>query len=1245
MEITTFSSSVNPNDIDWLEWNIVRCNAFSIRVGCQWYLPVEQPHMNIPLPPDRMEIYIGRKEGEFYYTLSFQTNEMDKLSCSSSISVVARNKSTDRIDESETYKAQTKYTGLCLYDHDFVPSRTILVTGSPVSDKDLVAWECSAMWGDREIAAPALHLPYEADWNVPPTYRYPQLEVVPRVKNGPMKVACVVPGYEERVPPKFWGGMPYLEVGIKRYRDNVETGYAFRDVYGRFSKATKNYPVEVKSQCTKEDTNAPEFFCLGGDPRDLPDQHLPLGFQSQCSQVALVMSSATRNDSKIKFNDAIPILETSNLMQNYFEAFETDSDNVPFLVMDFNRPHVVIQLPSDKGVEALRIHTEHTPKISTLGVGGADLTMLEYQVHVMIDEDILISFYSVISRSIIDFPLLKGLKTAPYVDSNNNVKAELSCGPDGGRIVFMASGVCDIEGGTVSTEESTLMKQKNNWNKHGYEDEQKNGSWCGERGGDYAVHTRDLKPGELVLITKRKQILTKTYQNYVMTCLWRQYYCLTGSRTHDLKTFTYMDPDPSEQGLNKLQLYQQQIQFGGKPVSPWEVIGSDGCPIGESKTDLPNGIFVSPRFPKAHFIDTTNVGRFLKNVATEPGNSLAQKYAREQTLPSQLKDACLCRQTLNLCNISTVQDSVGYAVMDLEQTDLEDTFTCNVMGRTSDKRTFASMITDYVCPDKPDDSWKYSFLSSLTKRLPQVYLTVAKNIVTLSDGDEYVRVSCKNVKRKCFTNLKLGLPDSHAFLSLTSENGTHLVVQLDDGVQWVTFMEKTTEAIVTVNNTDPVRHHPVVLVESPHSPFLDEDVHMEYLLRKSYLQQFNLLRCTYLDGLVSSARIDVHPNLETQCTNLDYAVTVETDLTKTDVMAISCKVAYSTALNKSCGKPSIKLSVQKPDGDANLFYADVLCPEIEGDSVTVGRVRSSFSDSGERLVRFLNNSGSGRGYCLYNDSSNETSTTLLLSTSEALNTLEATCHVKQTAKEIAFSSTTKLDTLSTASCVPPPSIFSPVVKAPDEMFASSRSLVSCSLPDWTHSNVCKNNQRRQGKVIMYVETSSNFKQHTRHLVATLNPDGSCDAAKGHVCLTELPGKTRERLLMAVLLNDDVVHDIANDPGATLLLSCTMAGITAPPKQLLLTEALNRMASLKFTPTAVVTSLPNHPYKPNDSGADNLYSILMLVVPVIGVTVVVAVIVLVAAVLRRAKDKNAYKKVQVELLDILSRRVDHIRPMQ
>ena len=1241
------SRSITKTTVDWDRASI-SYGANSVRIVCRTVLPAPRMPSQISLPPDRMEMYVGRKDSDVYYTASFTTDMLDAPSCRASFRLEAKRGNRDgpvgvQVDTEETVGTRTRYVGDCVYD-DFSldsPSRTVSVLISPVTDRDLFVWECSALWGNKEMSAPALRIPILPRWSLAPERRYPKLAVVPRHGNESMKVACVIPGftknnmapYSHRDNYTMVSSLPHLEVSISRRGGNGqgETGFAFRDVYGRFSKSTYSFPVKGAPQttCTPQQAESPVIHCLGRNPHGPPNTHLPLGFTTLCSSVAYVVSQATANSSETRIKTSSPIWITSTLLKDYFEAFDDDDDDeshstYPFVTMDFDRPHVVVQLPSDKGIRPLRLHSRPTQKYMRLGGGGELIWHIDdYVNHLMPDNGITTSFYMAVTNSISSRPFLTGLKLVPSLNPNTGLlSARLSCHPEGGRVIFIASAACEVSGGTYvpvaddhneNDDGHAKNNNNNNNNKHTHTNRTPGGDrgvWCGEGGGRYKVHVRDLDPGTTILLTKRKQPSTGSYIYAEMTCAWRQYYCLTGERTRPLQSVVLLDPHPSEQGQSHVPWYglRRKINLGGKEVVPWEIISPNMCPYGEERnaTVLPTDkhVFVPgiiPRYP----VDTDDIRSWTRFGVSRMNAALSNKRSDEKTTVMQMKDTCACKQQLNLCEVPSLQGVVGYAVIDFGEVDLSDLYQCNAMGRPSPSRSYASLVTDYVCGDSvrvvPRDE---QHLIKLLLHLPEIDTVVDRNLVRSIDGNEdYVRVSCLNVKKKCLRNLiitrhvkkdslspntsnnnitaKWVSPSSAAIRFHSPHAGYSALTVYENGTADSMVVCDYNKGNVTNNSCTVAEDDVVVPVENPLTRFNEGDVPIEYLFRRAFVERYSQVTCVYLGGYLPGKSASLASGLKKVCTNLDYEADILSDFSDPEVKAFTCRVKYDSS--KNCGVPSVKVSVQAlGDGDVapSVSVPSVSCLGTMNGKVVVGRERHRFEDSGESPVTF--DSGAiGRAYCVYDQISKQTWTTLLLRnvTSHAINSsfLEVSCTVLQTMENINFTESRRMvnqtdihtGSDSLLSCIQPPSVYRPVVGMVAAHGNVTSTVVTCSMPTWLHPNVCHGlTSVSMGELVVYVETSSSLKTKTTRGIAMLDRGGKCHVAPGgHACRVnngnDYRGHHGNKWLMEVRIQDFEVHDVAGDPGAMALAFCQMnGGAKLISNKVMLKPGLDRVAFKK-----------------------------------------------------------------------------------
>jgi len=1127
----------------------IHYSSRGLEASCRTSIPVPKNGQPIPLPPDKMVIYIGRTEGEYFFTLAFDTAAIDQDSCSASAFVNAIERKTGILHLEESIKAHNRYKmkDMCVYDTHEIPnpSRTITASIYPVTDDDLMIWECSAMWKNQNSSAPALVRNITPRSSAPALFhnitprwnsslfaelRYPQVQIIPRTGSESMKVACVVPNLNLpslKPPVSERSILPQLDVRLLRKRDGIVDSIVYRDIYGRYSRTTGKPTVMGTPQyeCTDEEYHSELTHCLGEDPTDviLPD-YGELG----CDYLTLVASIHASNSSSY-FARISPdiVLDVSSLLQNFLPAFESP-DKTTFLVHNFNTHHIVIQLPSDAGIKPLRMHSGFTYR--QVMVPSQEyrqyIAIPNYITHVMPDTRLTSSFYAAVIQGILERPLLKGLKLETFME-NGFSKARMTCGPNGGRIIFIASVVCSFSGG----------RPVNGSHAH----QNTNDTWCGEESGHYMVHALDVDDGEEVIITKRKLPKANAYQNTEMNCMWRQYYCATGTRTKQVKSVRLLQPFPEEMGDTHVPWYGRQIYLDSELVIPWEVISSDMCPHCENKFDSPFNYKINALFTE-RAVETELIRTRTKYVLQETLPSLRNLRIDEDVFVSQLRFGCTCRRKMSLCNNDNIQGLVGYAVIDPEEMKFGDKLICDVMGRKSSERLYENLVLEYVCGNQiignPD-------FRQLLYFLPRPTLYINNSVEVIQNGQEYVRLSCLNIKEICIRSVKEeNETEAEINICLFHPSLGYAVVAYFPRtklLEWRVYHSNVSYvSTYNVTTADTTLDTPVLFVDNPVTDF-DGDLPFEILIRKSVLKNYEEGWCMYLNSWHTSKKIRLS-NLPDVCTKDDYAVTSYKMLNDSNFFI--CEMAYDSAAHKKCDISSLDLIIihMPDDGPSKTFMH---CPGNEHDERR-GKLPFEFS---------VNSSNSGRGYCVY-DKENKKNVAIAALSIIHRNGWNFACLVKRVSEK---SHLIKVSTLNeNVSCVTPPSVFKPVIKVVNENQTFASTVLACLLPDWMREP-CHNNTLRLRDVLIYTETFSNQKKTNKEAVAILRVDGTCSSHPAHRCRTRKTSHfDDERVLMEVDLHDSAFYDIANKPGAVLKVGCAMEDVQLEGKEIILRGGLARV---------------------------------------------------------------------------------------
>jgi len=1174
-----------------------------LETPCRTSIPLPQNGQPIPLPPDKMEIYIGRTEGEYFFTLSFDTAAVDQDSCSASLSITAIQRKTGFVHREETIKAKNRYKirNMCVYDTDEIPnpSRTITASIYPVIDEDLMIWECSAIWKNENLSAPLLVHSITPRWDSSlfAELRYPQVQVIQRTGLESMKVACVVPNLtlpSLKPPVSDLSILPQLDVQLLRKRGGIVDNVVYRDVYGRYSRTTGKPTVMGRPQyeCTDEEYHSELTHCLGEDPLDASLSHSE---ELGCDELTLVAAIHASQSTQIGRVPPDIVLDVSSLLQNFFSAFNS-MDTAPFLVHDFNTHHIVIQLPSDAGIKPLRIHSFSTYRKALLNREHLlYMDIPHYKTHVMPDARLTSSFYAAVIQSIIERPLLKGLQLETFME-NGFSKARMTCGPNGGRIIFIANVVCSYSGG----------RPVNGFETH----QNTNNTWCGEEGGRYMVHALDVDGEEEVIITKRKLPLTDTYQNTEMTCMWRQYYCLTGTRTKQVKSIRLLQPFPEEMGRTHVPWYGRSVYLNSELVLPWEIILPDTCPRCESKFDIPSNDKINISLTE-QIVDTESIRTRIKYVLQETLPSLRNLRIDEDVFVSQLRFGCTCRRKMSLCNNDNVQGLVGYAVIDPEDMNFDDKLICDVMGRKSSEKLYKDLLVEYVCGNQKigDSDFK-----RLLHFLPRPTLYINNSITMLQTGHEYVRLSCLNIKELCVRSMK---EENNNETEITKAEINIRLFHPSLGYAVVAYFPRTklSEWRVYHSNVSYVSKYnvttadtsldtPVLFVDNPVTDF-NGDLPFEILIRKSVLKNYEEGWCMYLNSWKISERKNL-TNLPELCTKDDYAVTSYKIVNDSNFFV--CEMVY----DNKCEISGLNLLVvHLPDDSPSETF--VRCPGNEHDERST-KLPFEFS---------VNSNNSGRGYCVYDRKNKKNIATVALSAGVQRNNNDwpfMCLLIWVNEQNHLINVSTLNDDAKNVSCVIPPSIFQPVIKVVNENQtapAGASTVLTCSLPDWIREPCHNtNNTLRSRDVLLYTETSANHKKTNREAVAILRVDGTCSSHPDHRCRTRATSNVNDaRVLMEVDLYDSAFYNIAGEQGAVLKVGCAMENVHYEGGEITLTGGLARVIAVQKRTLSGETS-SKKPASIQLREEHVITATIYVVVVTISVAIIVSVVVVVATTLNR-----------------------------
>ena len=667
-------------------------------VGAQHYSAtchVTLPALNgvIEIPPDYIIVDIGREDGEYHYSLKVDTVAGSEEECTASIEISVTPK-----DANENRAVRRRYSGSrCQFDNDGKLTRQFIVHTSPVTARDGASWECRALWRYRQMTV--IHVPnFVPVWRLPRNYtlQYPVLSVLPYEKARPgVTLVCRAEAFDYGLARRSLNKtllVPQLKLAVT-VEDSLPVE---RDVYGRFVDTTLTLSnlAAPYLQCTSNESTIVECFARS---------HMGMGDKQECYNYAIIVSPATKaalgeyitppaSTSSMYRSWTTPFVLT-NLLEDWdnecalnSSACSNPSNTSARLDFDMDRRHLVIQLPS---IRPLKLHTSPTPKVFRISERmHYQLNYDMYMTHLTPDWHIIEDFYSRFLHGIRNRPRVR---VYPAVAIGNRT-VTLQCGPLPATLLFIASGSCG---------EGKL--------------------WCGEgteeTNGWYKVVERELAADEQVLVTKHGG------SNNEMTCIWRQYFCLTGYRTQPIESVVYVEEEEKDD------------------VSPeYERIIRQMCPYGEergaSTADVPVVIFrrvsVNVRRMRTHAVDA--IRKTFKDIRVTPMRTL-----------DQLRSRCPCQRIGNLCDpYGSKYPPPGHLMFTTISTALKyaDLVRCYAMGRYSAPISYGDVVAAHVC-SSPEKNPPFSMLP-----LPQPVLE------PLHDTDE-VRITYSGVNEQCTKHLRI----------------------------------------------------------------------------------------------------------------------------------------------------------------------------------------------------------------------------------------------------------------------------------------------------------------------------------------------------------------------------------------------------------------------------------------------------------------------------------------------------------
>ena len=529
----------------------------------------------------------------------------------------------------------------------------------------------------------------------------------------------------------------------------------------------------------------------------------------------------------------------------------------------------------------------------------------------------------------------------------------------------------------------------------------------------------------------------------------------------------------------------------------------------------------------------------------------------------------------------------------------DDKLICDVMGRKSPERSYEDLVADYVCGNENVYDSKFKQLFYL---LPKPFLHINRSIEILQNGQEYIRLSCLNIKEICAREINGTKTEIN--IRLVHHKLGYVVVAyfpLTKLIEWRVYHSNVSYILkYNATNTEPSFDVPVLFVDNPVTDF-NGHLPIEILIRKSVLENYEEGWCEYRNQSYTSEKQNLS-NFRATCTKDDYAITSYKIIN--DGMFFVCEMDYDSAVRKKCNISNLGLILRLSIHGQNET-SDVRCL---GNSETDHK-------SGELPFEFnFSSNSSQRGYCVYNDKIMKNSAIVVLDDINKSDWRFA-CLLKRGNEDNQL---LKLgdDVENNVSCVVPPAIFKPAIKVVNENQSAASTVLTCSLPDWEREPCYYNSTLRRKDVLLYTETSSNLKKTNREAIAILRVDGTCNSHPDHTCKTRKTSTFHDaRVLMEVVLDDSVFYDIAGEPGAVLKVGCAMEDVRLERKEIVLTGGLLRVMAARKTNFFNETSLE----KPTLILLEERHVFMekiYLVVITLSLTIIVLLVVVVVTVLNR-----------------------------
>jgi len=278
--------------------------------------------------------------------------------------------------------------------------------------------------------------------------------------------------------------------------------------------------------------------------------------------------------------------------------------------------------------------------------------------------------------------------------------------------------------------------------------------WCGQKGGEYKVHSILLSENQDIMIEKKLHKFSDKYFDNVMSCMWIQYYCLTGHRSVLLKSVQFIEPEASEMGeqfaVTEYGTFTGYSVLVGDIVTPFELIYSDQCPEGEYLYNNYTEMIKVRKKYKGRIFNIRDVHlNIIKNKNITVWNKLIEFIHISQLIPPKNG---FCFEKLNICKLSQLHYVFGYKILEVNDINVNNKYQCSIFGLSSKLQTLIEIINRSFCNNRYQYTEPYILYVIRMLFVNGLFPKPNINLELIDEKSKYnksISISCSNLLLNC----------------------------------------------------------------------------------------------------------------------------------------------------------------------------------------------------------------------------------------------------------------------------------------------------------------------------------------------------------------------------------------------------------------------------------------------------------------------------------------------------------------